>query len=77
MKTKDLIAALQELDPESIVICQSDAEGNSYSPLAGADKGVYVEDSTWSGAVYNTVKEMKSEHGNIDYERCVVLFPVN
>ena len=54
MKVSELIEALQEMDPDSLVIMQKDSEGNGYSPLAGADpNGIYVADSTYSGEVYD------------------------
>lgn len=37
MKVKELILALQELDPEREVYLQSDPEGNSYEPVRGAE----------------------------------------
>ena len=53
MKVKDLIAALQNVDPEREVILQKDAEGNGYSPCAGIDDNcTYEAESTWSGVVY-------------------------
>ncbi len=77
MKIKDLVLLLQDMDPEAEVICQSDAEGNSYSPLAGVDKGFYVEDSTYAGTVYNSIKDIKDELGETEYTRCIVIYPVN
>ena len=34
MKVKNLIELLQKEDPERLVVCQKDPEGNSYSPLS-------------------------------------------
>lgn len=85
MKVIELIAALQQMDPECEVILQKDAEGNGYSPLAGADGlAVYVPDTTWSGEVYD-VELPADEHCMTEEEweavkakpRCVVLWPVN
>lgn len=37
MKVKDLRAALEGLPEDTLVVLQSDPEGNSYSEAAGAD----------------------------------------
>jgi hypothetical protein len=85
MKVKDLINELQSLDPEMECIIQKDAEGNGYSPLAGADpNGIYIAETTWFGEVYNAT--WSAEDADMDKDlweemlkkpRCVVLFPVN
>lgn len=85
MKVKDLLEALAHADPSADVILQKDAEGNGYSPLAGADlNAVYVPGSDWSGDVYSmewtadeackTLAEWAALQAN---PRCVVLYPVN
>jgi len=40
MTVKELIEKLQQEDPNRLVVCQKDAEGNGYSPL----------DTCWTGA---------------------------
>ena len=74
MTVGTLIEELQELDPNSIIVMSSDAEGNSYSPLAGLDATyLYVPDCTWSG-------EIKNEEDAEDYPfavPCVVIWPRN
>ena len=85
MKIKDLLAVLEDADPDAEVILQKDAEGNGYSPLSGVDtNAVYVAENTWSGDVYSmdwtaddackTNVEWAEIRAN---PRCVVLFPVN
>lgn len=55
MTVKELKAELENLPDDMEVILQKDAEGNGYSPLAGADSdAVYEPESTWSGQVYDT-----------------------
>ncbi len=85
MKNKELIELLSTLDPESEVILQKDAEGNGYSPLAGADNdAVYIAETTWGGEVYPTYWSA-DDAGMDDGEweeiqakpRCIVLYPVN
>jgi hypothetical protein len=65
-----LIEILKDFDPDSIVICQKDAEGNGYSPLAVAyDNVSYLAANTWDGIVLD-----------IDTDEavpCVVLKPTN
>lgn len=85
MKVKDLIRELQLLDPEMECIVQKDAEGNGYSPLAGADpNGIYIAETTWYGEVYDAT--WTAEDAGMDEDlwetmlrkpRCVVLYPVN
>lgn len=85
MKVKALMKLLESFDPESQVILQKDAEGNGYSPLAGADHdAVYVAETTWSGDVYSTgwtaddaCMEPDEFKKLMKRKRCVVLFPVN
>lgn len=59
MKVKDLIKALQKVDPEKIVVMAKDEEGNGYSPLEGISEGVYEADSSYSGE-YGTVEDFPS-----------------
>ena len=48
---KDLIELLQKEQPERVVICQSDSEGNGFSPLALAYTGAYRQNEPWSGEI--------------------------
>lgn len=76
---------LSKLPPNTEVILQKDAEGNGYSPLAGADSdAVYVKETSWLGSVYSTDWSaddacMNDSQWNelLKKPRCVVLFPVN
>lgn len=78
MTVAELIAELQELPQDLIVIVQKDSEGNGYSPLAGSDhECVYVPDSTWSGEVYSNEDYADKGYAYSDAVPCVVLFPVN
>ena len=79
MKIKDLIAELEELDPEAEVICSNDSEGNVYSPLGAVLKyWWYQPETTYSGIVYGTAAEAEEEEADPDtLEKCIVLFPVN
>lgn len=49
MTVQELIAALQTHDPDALVVCQADPEGNSYSPLEGVEVDGYEADSTYYG----------------------------
>ena len=85
MKVKELIKQLERENPESEVILQKDAEGNSYSPLSDVDgNAVYIPDSTWHGDVYSL--EWSADDACMTDEEwaeinakphCVVLAPVN
>jgi len=86
MKVKDLIKQLSEMDPELDVIMQKDAEGNGYSPCAGADNdAIYVAETTWSGEVWTpswSAEDADMEEDEWDefkqkHPRCVVLYPIN
>ena len=87
MKVSELIAILESAPGDALVIVQSDAEGNGYSPLCEVDSNcIYVADSTWSGEVYSI--DCTAEDADCDSEeefeefkssgqRCVTLVPVN
>jgi len=52
MKVKALIKLLEKMDPDAVVILQSDPEGNGYSPLSadGVAEGNY--DCEYDGASF-------------------------
>jgi hypothetical protein len=85
MTIKDLKEAIQDLPDDMLVILQKDAEGNGYSPLAGADSdAVYIADSTWSGDVYDlswTADEADMDEDEWEEmkqkEKALILYPVN
>ena len=52
MKVWELIEILQEYDPNRLVICQKDAEGNGYSPLDDVEAAAYEATTTWMGEAY-------------------------
>lgn len=51
MTVRELLAQLQQEDPDRIVVMASDSEGNSHSPLARLWRGAYKAETTWSGEV--------------------------
>lgn len=80
----DLIDYLATQPRDRLVVMSSDAEGNSYSPLADADEAMYSADSTWSGDVYNTPEQLEGKADPDDWTeapddavRVVVLGPTN
>ncbi len=85
MKIRELMEVLKDLDPEMECIMQGDAEGNDYSPLAGADPdAIYIAETTWYGKVYST--DWSAEDADMSESewkkmlknpRCLVLYPVN
>jgi hypothetical protein len=70
MTAGELAEKLSKVEPSTLVILQRDAEGNGYSPLAGADSAFYQATSAWAGEVYET----DEPDGDTP---CVVLYPVN
>lgn len=51
---KDLKEDIADLPDDMEIIMQKDAEGNGYSPMAGADPNcIYVPNTTWYGEVYS------------------------
>lgn len=86
MIVKELIALLQTMPEDSIVILQKDSEGNGYSPLSDVDAdAIYNAETTWYGEVYST--KWTARDAGMDEEEwkkykretpaCVVLAPVN
>ena len=51
MKVKDLIKQLQDLNPNSEVILQTDQQGNGYESVRGAELAIRGSDD--EGVVYN------------------------
>jgi hypothetical protein len=76
MTVGELLESLAGLKPDLMVVLQEDAEGNGYSPLAGAEVGYYVPQSTWSGDVYSQedIDNGDAEEGGQDV---LILWPVN
>ena len=86
MTVDELIAELKQLPPDAQVILQSDAEGNSYSPLYAVDgDAIYVPDSEWHGRVYDTDWDAEDAYMETDQweafkannRPCCVLAPTN
>lgn len=80
MKVKELIELLQGQDPEAEVILQKDAEGNGYSPLAGADPSLYRADTTYSGEPLHPDDIEDGYYDDADLAAAVaaiVLWPIN
>lgn len=61
MTVAGLRAALADLPDDMPVVLAKDAEGNGYSPLSDADEAMYLADSTWSGEVYLTDKQLQDK----------------
>lgn len=84
MTVAELIAELQKLPADALVIIQKDAEGNAHSPLAGLWDGAYVAHTTWSGemGLWELTDEDR-EQGYTEEDvvddgvRAVALYPVN
>lgn len=92
MTAGELADYLAQFPRDRKVILEKDAEGNGYSPLASADEGLYVADTTYSGEVHPTPENVArwvaegygqpGDWGEWDdsdegVERVIVLGPVN
>jgi len=69
---RDLIAYLQTLNQDAIVVLSKDAEGNIYSPLRTVDEDRYITDTRYSGYVLHDDRDTAGES-----VACVALWPVN
>jgi hypothetical protein len=84
MTLAELCAQLDALNlpDDTPVILARDAEGNGYSPVAGADELLYDAESTYSGSMYAT-PEMRAAEPDEWSEapdsavRAVFLWPTN
>lgn len=82
MTAGELMEYLSSVPANSVVILQADAEGNGYSPLAGADEAFYEAESTWSGQVidrdYLEGYDEEDIQDRLDHATpCIVFWPVN
>lgn len=86
MTVGELIEALQDVPPETLVVMSKDGEGNEFSPLAEiGTESTYEATSTWSGELH--IKTLTPEDvaqgftaddvGGPDSVPCVCLWPVN
>lgn len=51
----------RDLPGDTPVVLQKDAEGNGFSPLAGADESMYLADTDYSGEVYMTSAQVAAD----------------
>lgn len=63
----------KKIGMDAQVVQQKDAEGNGYSPLAGADIAFYEATTTWYGECYDP----SDEDTPADLPKVVVVWPVN
>lgn len=75
MNIKELREALSGHPDDMEVILQKDAEGSGYSPLAGAEPGMYEAETTWSGEVIH--EDDYDPDDRPDAIKALVLWPVN
>ena len=85
----ELLDYLATQPRDRMIVLSSDAEGNSYSPLADAGESMYVAETTWSGYTRLTPEDLAAEMAKPgsgwsdddaapeDAERVIVLGPVN
>lgn len=85
MTVRDLLEALEGIDPDRLVVMSKDSEGNGYSPLADVNPdNIYVADSTWSGDIWPGEYDSEWFDDQEDFETikaegvsAVVLWPTN
>ena len=76
MTIKELKELLDQFDDADIVVTSSDAEGNTFSPLATITHGRCIEESTWAGDFIDDDDD--SDDINFDgASQAVVLWPTN
>jgi hypothetical protein len=75
-KVSDLIALLNTLDPDALVVMSKDGEGNQYTPWSGDYLDTrYSADSSWSGEIEDADEPWDSD--GVDCVKAVVLWPTN
>jgi hypothetical protein len=79
MKVKELIAELQKLDPETLVVLAKDAEGNGYKSLADVNAGMgFAAGEIGYLELTNRLREAGYTEDDLcakDAVPCVVLWP--
>lgn len=77
MKVRELVAQLQELDPEMPVMLQSDPEGNGYFWASGADGISYVDRADLERDRTDSLYEVEDiDEGDLDeYIKVAMVFP--
>ena len=73
MTVRELIAKLQKMDQDALVVMSSDADGNGYSPLRIADEDQYHAENSVSGVLW----EADYHEDDVPHVDCCVLFPAN
>lgn len=91
MKIRELIEALQGLDPEMSVVVASDTEGNNFSLVSDYSFGMYLPISEWSGEFFQNDEIVESKENpevleDLGYDLkdietngvdCILLWPTN
>lgn len=73
---KGLFEELSKYPPGTPVIMSKDGEGNDFSPYADTSPGNYAATTTWYGEMFND-DDLDGRVEGEDYEKVVVLWPVN
>lgn len=83
MTVSELIALLQTMPADALVVQSSDAEGNNFSPVSEAGLGRYAAETTWRGefGLYELTPEDEakgySEEDVPDGPPAVCIWPTN
>ena len=82
MTVRELIAKLNKIDPDRIVVMSSDSEGNNYSPLSGMWTGAYRAENTYRGEVglesltEDTIEAGYTDDDVVDGKPALILTPI-
>lgn len=72
---------IADLPDETLVIMAKDGEGNSFSPLAGSEDGLYEAHCTWDGSFYGIEVIGDDDYDQPDPEQnpvtAICLWPTN
>jgi hypothetical protein len=74
MTVDELIHALNDLDPDALVVIQKDGEGNEYSPADGVGESLYVAETPWSGY---TIDDEEPQEIDAPATKVIILWPKN
>lgn len=72
MTVKELLDIIVDLKDDTLVVLASDAEGNSFSPLAECSSESYVAETSYSGEIVD-----QEDDGVTDGVAAIVMWPTN
>jgi hypothetical protein len=79
MTVQELIAELQQLSPEALVVLQRDPEGNGYAPMSYCWSGAYEDEYGQAGLSELTDEDRAAGYSELDVVRgkpAIIFCPV-